>query len=158
MRRTLKFILAFGATAATGCSTDVAAPQNEFSGIKYTAEVADVPGPISGTHQFSVIVTLQNNGGDAKTRTYPASCPVRIRLYRVSDGRLLYDETKWTCAADPLVTLTIDGFSSKTLQSGTRFPTNVMGDSLPHTTYTVYAVVLTEGSTLVEIRAGTISL
>ena len=157
MRRTLKFILALGAMVAAGCGTDVAAPQNEYGGIRYTAEVAESSSQ-SGAKQFIVIVTLKNTGGGAQTRTYPASCPVRIRLYQVSDGRLVYDETTRPCAANPLVTLTIDGFASKTLQSGVRFATTVLGDSLPRTTYTAYAVVLTEGSTLVEVRAGTMTL
>jgi hypothetical protein len=153
MRRTLKLILALTAMAGSGsCSTDPGAPQTEFNGLKYTAEIAP------NGFGFTVIVTLQNPGGTAQTRTYPAACPVRIRLYRTANNLRLYDETTWPCSATPLATITIDGFSSKTLQSGARSATTVAGDSLPHTTYTVFAVVLTEGATLVEIRAGTYTL
>lgn len=157
MRHALKFVLALGGIAAAGCSTDVAAPQNEYNGVKYTAAVNEIISPV-GAKQFAVIVTLQNTGGGPQERTYPAACPVRIRLYRASDGVLVYDETQWPCSATPTATITIDGFSSKTLQSGPRFPTVVMGDSLPHTTFTVYAVTFTEGSTWLEIRAGTYTM
>lgn len=157
MRRTLKLILALSATAAAGCSVAATGPETEFNGIKYTAEVADIVGAL-GTHQYSVIVTLTNTSGVQQTRTYPASCPVRIRLYRVADNSLLYDETRRVCDETPAATISVDAFSSKTLQSGVRFSTTFVGDSLPHTTYTVRAVVKTEGTRFVEVLAGTIAL
>ncbi len=148
MPRPIQLILALSALAAASCSSDVAAPQNEYNGIRYTAAVA--PNGIG----FTVIVTLENTSGVQQLRTYPAACPVRIRLYRTADNFRLYDETTWPCDATNTATITIDAFSSKTLQSGARSATTVTGDSLPHTAYTVYAVVRTEGATLVEVRAG----
>ncbi len=45
MRHALKIVLALGVIAAAGCSTDVAAPQNEFNGVRYTAAVNEIISP-----------------------------------------------------------------------------------------------------------------
>jgi hypothetical protein len=150
---------------AAGCSTDVSGPSTQFGGVKYTAVTNDIVtcplGVTSGPqchHQFSVIVTMQNTTGATLTRTYPAGCPVRVQLYRLSDNARLYDETRWACDATPVATITLPGFSTTTLSSGVRFPGNVAGDSLPLVAYTVRAVVFTEGAASVIINAGTYTL
>jgi hypothetical protein len=73
---------------------------------------------------------------------------------------LLYDETRKPCASTPEATLLLEGFGSKTMTSGVRFPGVVAGDSLATgtTLYTVRAIVQTEGSKFVEVDAGTTHL
>jgi hypothetical protein len=105
-----------------------------------------------------VIVTLQNNTGAVQTRTYPAACPVRIQLFRLSDNALLYDETRLPCDKTVTATLTLIGLGSTTLNSGVRFPGTIAGDSLPLVTYTVRVVVLTEGTSSVVLNAGSFNL
>jgi hypothetical protein len=152
---------------ASGCSTDLGSGlQTEFDGVRYSATVEDIiadnDDPLNRpvARQFAVNVTAENRTGVAKTRTYPAICPVRVRLYRASDDALLYDETRKDCAPAPEGTLTIEPFGTKPLTSGIRFPATIAGDSLAtaSTIYNVHAVVMTEGSKFVEINAGTTHL
>jgi hypothetical protein len=158
MRRCLSVALV---AAAAACSTDLGSgPPSEFDGIKYTAEVQDIVSGSSGARQFAVVVTLQNLTSSTKTRTYPATCPVRVRLYRSSDNFLAYDETLRSCSPTPTSTITIPAQGTSTLTSGVRFPATVAGDSLAtgQTTYTVRAIVTTEGDKEVLIDAGTTHL
>lgn len=157
MHRARTLLLALATVSVASCGTDLGTePSTVFDGIKYTAETVLVP--TGGQTLVSVVVTLQNTGSGAQTRTYPASCPVRILLFRQTDDALMYDERRRDCSALPTATITIDGQSSKQLQSGVRFPGSIAGDSLPFTTYNVRAAVLTEGSKTVLISAGTYTL
>jgi hypothetical protein len=154
MDRSRTLLLAIAALSVASCGQDLGteAP-TEFDGIKYTAETVLVP--TGGQTLVSVVVTLQNTGTASQTRTYPASCPVRILLFRQADDVLMYDERRRECGSTPVATITIDGLSSKQLQSGVRFPSSIAGDSLPFTTYNVRAAVMTEGTKTVLINAGT---
>ena len=157
MLRLSKWTVPLGALLIAACGSDSGTgPQTEFDGVKYTAAVVLVP--TGGQTLLSVVVTLTNTGGETRSRTYPASCPVRIRLYRSADNALLYDETRRACSAEPTATVSLASLESKTLQSGVRFPGTIAGDSLPFTTYVVRAVVLTEGTKEVLINAGTYAL
>jgi hypothetical protein len=66
----------------------------------------------------------------------------------------VYDETQRTCTFTDPATITLASRETKTLTSGPRLPGSVLGDSLPVATYIVHAVVQTEGSTMVELAAG----
>jgi hypothetical protein len=157
LRRTLMIVAGAGAVAAAACGGNASGSgptgtNNEFAGVAYTATVEEIPALT--TRRFTVMVTLRNTTGQTVTRSYPAGCPVRIRLYRLLDGELVYDESDLECAfADP-ATITLAPGESKTLQSGPRWPPAVVGDSLVPSTYNVGAVLKTEGTTAVEISAG----
>ena len=142
------------AMAAAACSGSSTGPSDVYGGIQYTATVSDIAGT-QGTHQFAVLVTLHNTTTTTQTRTYPSGCPIRIRLYRQADNRLVYDETKITCTTTIPTTISLNPDESKTLTSGIRFPSAVIGDSLPATTYNVKAIIQTEGTKVVELTAGT---
>ena len=139
--------------AIAGCATDGTGPQTEFDGVKYTATVSLIQSGQSLT-QFAVLVTLENMTTATVTRTYPAGCPVRVRLYRQVDGRRVYDETLRTCDFTTSATITLTSRATQTLTSGPRLPGTVLGDSLPVATYIVHAVATTEGISLVELPAG----
>jgi hypothetical protein len=153
MRVSRKAIAAAALIGAAGCGTDPVGPKTEYGGVKYTAAVNTIQSGMSLT-QFAVLVTLENMTTATVTRTYPAGCPVRIRLYRDSDGKRVYDETLRTCAFTNPATLQLTSRATFTLTSGPRLPGTVLGDSLPVATYIVHAVVQTEGTTVVEIAAG----
>jgi hypothetical protein len=153
--RSLATLLIVATAASCGGNASASGPigvSNEFGGVAYTAEIREIVS--TTTRRFMVVVTLSNTRGIAATRTYPAGCPVRIRLYRVSDGVLVYDESKTPCAVTDPVTVTLFAGESMTLQSGVRWPPNVLGDSLAAVRYYVGAVVQTEGTQFVEIAAG----
>ena len=139
--------------AIAGCATDGTGPQTEFDGVKYSATVNLIQSGGSLTN-FAVLVTLENLTTAVVTRTYPAACPVRVRLYSSGDGRLVYDETLRTCDFATTTTLQLQSRETRTLTSGTRLPGTVLGDSLPVATYIVHAVVTTEGARMVELAAG----
>lgn len=151
---------ALAALALAACSDDLGSgTQSVFDGVRYTARVVtyDV-GIMKPILVFAVFVTMTNTGAGQQTRTYPAACPVRLRLYRQTDGALMYDETRRSCDPQPATTITLAGQETKELQSGIRYPSTIAGDSLPFTTYLVRAVLATEGSTLVTVPAGTYQL
>ena len=153
MRVPRKLVVLFWLTAIAGCGTNPVGPKTEYDGVKYTAVVNTIQSNNSLT-QFTVLVTLENMTTATVTRTYPAGCPVRIRLYRVTDAKLVYDETARACGFTNPATLTLTSRATIKLTSGPRLPGTVLGDSLPVATYTVHAVVSTEGTTFVEIAAG----
>jgi hypothetical protein len=160
-RSVITFTLA--TLAFLGCSQDLGSGlPTEFDGVKYTAQVVQFDvgsqNPPSPVIVFNVTVTLTNTGTAQQTRTYPAACPVRVRLYRQADGALMYDETRRNCDPQPTATINLGGQESKTVQSGIRYPSTIAGDSLPFTTYIVRAVVPTEGAKLVLLTAGTYEL
>ena len=153
--RSLAALLPVAAAVACGGNASASGPigvSNEFGGVAYAAEIREIVA--TTTRRFSAFVTMTNTKGLAVTRTYPAGCPVRIRLYRASDGVLVYDESRRPCTYSEPVTLTLNAGESKTLQSGVRWPPDVLGDSLAAVRYFVGAVVQTEGAQLVEIAAG----
>jgi hypothetical protein len=122
-----------------------------INGVKYTARTNSLI--LADGERISIIATLENVSSVNQDREYPATCPVRIRLYRPADGFKMYDETLTTCVSDT-VTLSIPVAESRDLQSGLRKVTDVLGDSLPYNTYAVRAVVQTEGPGVLEVVAG----
>lgn len=123
-----------------------------FDGVEYTAEVEEIVSET--TRRFTVVAHLTNTKNESVTRTYPAGCPVRIKLHRALDNQLVYDETQLPCSVTTPTTITIAPGGTHKLQSGVRWPPTVLGDSLAATTYNVRAVVNTEGTRLVEVSAG----
>jgi len=147
--------------ATTSCSGDLGSgPQTTYGNIRYTAAVQDISGTTTGStaHQFSVFVTLTNKIGASQTRTYPVNCPVLIRLYRQSDQTIVYDETRSRDCSTTTATVTIPGTGTAQLQSGVRFPSVILGDSLPKAVYNAKAALLTEGSQFLIIDAGLMDL
>lgn len=140
--------------AVAGCGTDGTGPQTDFDGVRYSATVSTIQSGQSLT-QFTVLVTLENLTTATVTRTYPAGCPVRVRLYRQADGARVYDEVLLTCSVTTPATITLTSRESKTLTSGPRTPASVLGDSLTAGTYIVHGVAQTEGATFVELNGGT---
>ena len=148
-RRTL--ILALLAAAAS-CGDNGVTDTDTVNGVKYSARfnAGGTLGPF-----VNVIATLQNVSSAPQDRVYLVSCPVRIRLYRPADGFKVYDETQLACQSNVEATLSIPIGESKELQSGIRQATTILGDSLPFQTYTVRAVLNTEGQgSEMEVVAG----
>ena len=120
---------------------DVTSPTG--NGIHVTASVSEIvtnsnpPTPYPKI-QFSVKVTLANTSGTAATLSYRPACAVRIQLRRADDSKV-YDETTRQCEPG-LASITIAAQSQETLNSGIRFPTSVLGDSLAPGRYRVVAV------------------
>lgn len=145
MRRAIGLVAVL---ATVSCAVDPVGPQTEYDGVKYSATPTNVP--IIG---FVVLVKMENMTTAVLTRSFPAGCGVRIRLYRPIDGRLVYDETRWPCDYTTPVTITLQPRASSQLTSGGR--NSPLGDSLPAASYIVHAVVRTEGTKHVEVDAGT---
>jgi len=156
MRKACAIFCTLSAAAyAAGCTASASGPigvTNEFDGVRYDAEVREIVS--TTTRQFIVVATLTNIRGLAVSRSYPPSCAVRVRLYRMPDHVLVYDETTVPCTFGEPTELTLYPGESKTLQSGVRWPPNVLGDSLAATRYYVGAVVQTGGDQFIEIAAG----
>jgi hypothetical protein len=137
--------------ATASCGLDPVGPKTEYNGVKYTATSSFVP--ILG---FVVLVKMENLTTETVTRTYPSGCAVRIRLYRPIDGKRVYDETQWPCIYNTPATIQLTSRSTYQLSSGGR--SGMLGDSLPGATYIVHGVVMTEGTTPVEVNAGEVAM
>jgi hypothetical protein len=153
MRSSRRLIGVLSMVAFAGCSSDAVGPATTFGGVQYSAAVNTIQSGSSLT-QFTILVTMKNTTTATVTRTYPAGCPVRMRMYRSSDGKRVYDETTRTCTFTDPATITLQSLGTATLTTGPRLPGTVLGDSLPSATYIIRAVVQTEGTTFVEVDAG----
>lgn len=143
-RRMISFALA---ALACGCVDDGITVTDTVNGVKYSARFA--PAGIG----MNLIATLENVSTATQERLYPATCPVRIRLYRPADGFKMYDETKLSCASDT-VRLSLNPGDKYDLASGIRTANYLLGDTLPAQTFVVKGVVQTEGVHEIEVDAG----
>src|SRR5262245_14350035 len=110
----------------SGCKADFSAPEpsETFGNIHYAAEIKEIR---NGTVVlYNAFVTLHNRTGGNQTRTYPVSCPVQIRLYRLGDDALVYDETKRECDMSRTADIQIGGSSDAMLYSGNRTATSIL--------------------------------
>lgn len=141
----------------SGCKADFSDPEppETFGNIKYSAEIKVIHN--GAVTFYNAFVTLHNQTGGAQTRTYPVSCPVQIRLYRLGDNVVVYDETRRVCDKSHTAELTINGTSDAMLYSGNRTAGSILGDSLPAATYGARVVVNTEGNKEALIYAGTVT-
>jgi hypothetical protein len=122
-----------------------------LDGLEVTAAVTSVPG---AGPPLAVLVTLRNTTSATIVRTYPAGCPVRIRLFRLDDDTALYDETAHECLGTTPVEISVAPGASKVLTSGTRSPWAIHGDSLAGATYRFAAVLRIVGENPIELDAG----
>lgn len=145
-------LFAAGSCGASADGEGLTGPVEEIDGVRYTARVEEILAET--TRRFAVFVTLTNTNPESVTKTYPSGCPVRIRLYRQQDNKLQYDETKVACSVTSPASFSLAPGASQSLQSGVRWPPDVLGDTLVAVTYNVRAVVTTEGTRVVEVEAG----
>jgi hypothetical protein len=144
--------------AACGRDSDIVDPgdggnNNVLGGLVLSAVMDDV------TPWFlSARVTLTNTTAAAIDRTYPAGCPVLLRLYRESDQALVYDEGQRPCVVTTPIGFRVEGQASTVLASGTRFNPTVAGDSIPAGTYRAAVLLRITGMNPIEIEAGTYRL
>jgi len=147
--------LACGGGDAAGPSQ----PGNVIDGVAYTATVEEVVHFATTVKQVTIRVTLTNTTAATVTRSYPAGCPVRMRFYRMTDDKLVYDESQFPCGTTNTVSVTIGPKQSATVASGTRNPWEIAGDSLPvPATYYAGAIVRIVGMNPIELDAGTYRL
>ena len=159
-------ILALAGVAAivAGCGKggDIVDPsgngQNTLDGIALTAQVVEVVHSATSVKQVSLHVTLTNTTNAAVVRSYPAGCPVLIRLYRVQDLALVYDEGQQPCGFTTPTDVRLEPGASATLTSGLRFPWTITGDSLSAGAYYAAALLRITGVNLIEVDAGIYSL
>jgi len=104
-----------------------------------------------------VIVTLKTTGSRRNTRTYPWVVPFAF-VVPIRRQCAVYDETKINCDQAFDRNIIVGAQESKDAAIGVRFPSRCFGDSLPAATYTVRAVVLTEGTAQVLLDAGSASI
>jgi hypothetical protein len=148
---------------ACGDDDDATGPtptQELVDGVLYTARVdliQNVLYPNKAPAFFQIVATLQNQRGVALDRTFPAACPVRIRLERDYDDVVVYDETRRPCDAEPLALLSLPPRGTQSIASGMKVMESFRGDSIPVGTYNVFATLSTEGDKPVVVRAGTIT-
>lgn len=146
--------LAIGACSSTE-EAAITAPTST-DGVVYSASASETR--FEAGYNLLVTLSIANTTAAPVALTYPASCPIRIRLYQPSDNALVYDETRVPCPSDTQATLTIPAFSERTIGSGFRGMVRIVGDSLRFATYLVFAVPQTEGAFVFEIPAGSITL
>jgi hypothetical protein len=147
------------AALAMACSSveDVVVTEPTLTpGLVYSASTTELR--IDAGYSLLVTLSIENTSTAPITLTYPASCPIRIRLYQPSDNALVYDETRVACASDGEATLTISPQDSRSIGSGFRGMPRIVGDSLPFAIYRVFAVPQMEGAAVFEVPAGSITL
>jgi len=124
-----------------------------LGGIVLSAVMVDVTPWYLGAQ-----VTLTNTTDLKLERSYPAGCPVLLRLYREPDQTLVYDEGRRPCNVTTPIAFEIDAQATAVLSSGTRFNPTVAGDSIPAGTYRAAALLRITGFNPIEIDAGTYRL
>jgi hypothetical protein len=134
---------------------DIVAP-TITPGIAYSASATETR--FDAGNNLLVTLSIENTSIVPVTLTYPASCPLRIRLYQPADNALVYDETRLACSTTEPATLTISPGTIRTIGSGFRGMVWIVGDSLRFATYRVVAVPQMEGAHVFEIAAGNITL
>ena len=161
MRRLHLFASVFTAVAAVGCATTSdeepldGLNEPSVSGFDAVGSVTEIVTNNAGRAfpniQFNVKVTLVNVGTAATEVTYRTSCPVRLELHSL-DGSKVYDESMRDCEPG-LSTVTLAPGAQKSLFSGVRFPTTVLGDSLNAGRYRIVAVLQRDENPL-RVEAG----
>ena len=152
MKQSPMIALAAAALIGGACGGDATEPATVVADdITYSAAVQQIVAPWG---QFAVTVKLKNTKNAAVTRSYSTGCPVRIRLYRPLDNRLVYDETKRECGSTSATPLELASGAEVTFTTGTRDPKLIAGDSLEFTYYNVMAVVQPIGGAEAEVSAG----
>jgi hypothetical protein len=146
------------ALAISACSSDEDDPMEPETtpAVVYSASVSETR--FSAGYSLLVTLSIENISLFPVTLTYPASCPIRIRLYEPADNAPVYDETRVICPFDGQATLTISPGATRTIGSGFRAMVGIVGDSLRFATYRVFAVPQMEGSGVVEVPAGSVTL
>lgn len=144
--------------AACGSEGEIVDPTNGgnasvLGGIALAASMVDVT-----PWYVSAQVTLTNTTDAPMQRTYPAGCPVLLRLYREPDQALVYDEGRRPCGVTTPIPFGIDALGTATLSSGTRYNPSVRGDSIPAGTYRAAVLLRITGYNPIEIDAGTYRL
>ena len=100
-------------------------------------------------------MVVRNTTNETVEYNYPAGCPVRFRLYDLTTDALVYDQTANGCNVTTVAPLPLGPQQSRTLTSGTRFPWEVSGDSIPTSvTYRATAVLRITGENPIELEAG----
>jgi hypothetical protein len=141
---------------ATGPTSNTASAD----GIVYSARVdliQNVLYPTKPPAFFQITATLTNRRAVMLTRTFPAGCPVRIRLERDADNAVVYDETRRPCADAPSTVVNVEPNLQRTISSGMKVFDSFRGDSIPEGTYTVFATLQPAGASPIVLRAGTVT-
>jgi hypothetical protein len=146
-------VLALIGCGSVGESTGVD-PDAQPLELNYSMEPSEFQPSSALPPNLLLIMTVQNGATVPIERTYPAGCPVRLRIYRQLDSALLYDETKVACTVDTPVTFLVQPGESRAIGSGFRQMTQIMGDSIPCGHYRLVGVPQTERTTVIEIEAG----
>jgi hypothetical protein len=149
-------VFGFISPLAVACGGDQAAgpADGAVDDLALAAAVVE----IADGRMVSVQAFLTNNTSGDIAVSYPAGCPVRIRLYRQGDDALVYDEAGFPCSFAVTATLTLSPGQTRTLTSGGRFPWTVSGDSIPVGPYRATGIVRIIGENPVELEAGTYHL
>ena len=141
-----------------GSDSTTEPPGETTNGVVYSARAFAMTAS-TYTPGFNVVLTLENPTANSVTLTYPAGCPVRVRLYRLLDDRLMYDETRLTCQITSPADLILQAGATRTIGSGSRENCAVAGDSLlMNTSYRFVAVPQMAGATSLEVPAGELNL
>lgn len=152
-------LIAVGVTAAavacgsvgesTGVDPEVSAPA-----LTYQMEGSEFQPSGALPPNLLVIMSAQNGASVPIETSYPAGCPIRLRIYRQLDSALLYDETQLACAVPSPVSFRVQPGETRSIGSGFRQMTQIMGDSIPCGRYRLVGVPQTEGTKVIEIEAG----
>jgi len=144
--------LAFGSSC--GSSSDATAPEEVPPEVEYSMQSSETNLDVDLPPNLLLAMTIGNTSSAAVDRVYPAGCPIRFRIYRTLDDSLVYDETKVACSLTTPATIRIQPGEQRTIGSGFRQMTGIMGDSIPCGTYRLVGVPGTEGTQVIEVEAG----
>lgn len=148
------------ATLALGCSDSEPTDPNDtqaINGVELTGEIVVIPGGISAFASGMVLsakVEARNVTSQNVDITYPVSCPVRIRLYRPADDRLIYDQTQFDCDASLVTTLHLGAGQTHSFTTGNTTPTAIEADSVAAGYYRAVGVFRTTGNNPIEVELG----
>jgi hypothetical protein len=153
--RALPLGMAFAALScgSLGGSTGVE-PTEEEPAVSYEMAGSEFLPSSNLPPNILVVMSVQNDGAVPVDKQYPAGCPVRLRVYRNLDDQLLYDETRLPCTVEGSATFRILPGETRSIGSGFRSMTQIMGDSIPCGRYRLVGIPQMEGGTIIEIDAG----
>lgn len=151
---------------ALACSDGPAEPSNDPPGIpigsgstmhgdvEYAATLRVME---SFPVQIAADITVTNDGDEAVRIVFPDGCVVLLRAYALDGDDPVWDQGRDFACTLALVSIDLEPGASKSYTTPTSSARDILGDTLPDTSYRIEAYLRPDDETI-EIDTGTVEL